>query len=193
MAMRQNSTIFSNPQKSSTKNSGAAPISVSRLQAATVSTPQRGVVPEYFGGLISENGAGTYNLDVLQPAGSLIVSMHIHAIALWTAGTSAQLNVGDFTNVASPVAIDDDGFFDNVDLKATDLLAGESLSLLGGGQGGKAGVYNAGSNTHWSNLYTATERIIRFSVVSVGAGTAGRTYCTVGFVHLVEHLRTVTQ
>jgi hypothetical protein len=154
---------------------------------------QSGAVVEAACAWIVENGAGTYNFDVLLPAGALITNILVHNHVLWAAATSASLEVGDFTNAATPVAIDADGFFTAVDLKATDLLALESVSLLGGGQGGVAGAYNAGTNTHWTNLYKATERILRFSTVSVGAGTAGRTFCAVTFVAPGETLVTVTQ
>jgi hypothetical protein len=142
---------------------------------------QAGVASETYTCLFQEAGANTYTFDVLIPAGAIIQDLFVHNIALWTAATSAALEVGDFTNAATPVAVDADGFFTAVDLKATDLLAGESISLLGGGQGGVAGAYNAGTNTHWTRLYVATERIVRFEVVSVGAGTAGRTICGVTF------------
>lgn len=167
----------------SRNNDAAAPVSIVRPGALSTTSVQNGVVPEYFEGLISENGANTYDLDFLVPAGATIIWLGVYAQALWTAATSATLNVGDYTNVATPVAIDADGFFAAVNLKATDLLVGESLTLLGSGQGGKAGAYLGGTATHWTNLYSATARIIRFSVASVGAGTAGRTRCTVGYIH----------
>lgn len=170
----------------------SAPITFLRNgRSGTAFNTQKGVAPEYYEGLITETGGATYNLDFLIPAGATIVWLSVYATALWTAGTSATLEVGDYSTAATPVEIDANGFFANVNLKATDLLAGESLTLLGGGQGGKAGAYSAGTNTHWTNLYSATARILRFSVVSSGAGTAGRTRCMVGFVHPAGVFRSV--
>lgn len=116
----------------------------------------------------TEDGAGTYTGGVTVPAGATIVDIIVHAVALWAAGTSATMKVGD---------TDDDGFYTGVNLKATDLLAGESISFAQ--SGGKAGAYNAGTNTHWTNRYSASERTLNGIVTSVGAGTTGRTRMTV--------------
>lgn len=125
--------------------------------------------------LFTENGAGVYSASVRLPPHAVIVDIIISALALWTAATSALMVVGDFT--AAGVAIDEDGFFIGVNLKATDLLAGESVSFAR--DGGKAGAYNVGTNTHWTNRYLAAERTITGKVTSVGAGTAGRTVLAV--------------
>jgi hypothetical protein len=115
----------------------------------------------------TENGAGTYTGAVSVPAGATILDIIVNGVALWTAGTSASMEVGDGT--------DPDGYFTAVDLKATDLLAGESISFaLAGGQ---AGAYIA--NSQVSPRYAAAARTITGTVVSVGAGTAGRTRMTV--------------
>lgn len=121
-------------------------------------------------------GAGTYTGEVSLPAGATLLDVIVHNTALWTATTSATLNVGDFTT--ADVEIDANGIYAGVDLKATDLLAGESLSFAQ--SGGKAGAYNVGTNTHWTNRYSATARKIVGKVVTVGAaGNAGRTRMTV--------------
>lgn len=112
----------------------------------------------------TENGAGTYTGSVELPAGSTLLDIIVHATALWTAATSASLDVGD---------TDADGYYAAVNLKATDLLAGESLSFSHAG--GKGGAYFAGSNTHVTNRYSSTARTITGVVTSVGSGTAGRT------------------
>lgn len=111
----------------------------------------------------TEDGAGTYTGSVVQPAGSTLLDIVVNGVALWTAATSASLDIGDAT--------DPDGYFTAVNLKATDLLAGESLSF--GLAGGKAGAYIA--NSQISPRYSAAARTITGTVVSVGAGTAGRT------------------
>jgi hypothetical protein len=125
-------------------------------------------------GRIVENGAGTYTLDFKLPAGSSLVDIIVEAEALWAAGTSAALIVGDAT--------DDDGFIVSTDLKATDLLAGETIHIDGGveGAGGKLGAYaTVGTTTHVTQRYSASERTITAKVTSVGAGTTGRTRVTV--------------
>jgi hypothetical protein len=93
-----------------------------------------------------------------------LIDVIISAVALWAATTSATMVVGDAT--------DDDGYFTGVNLKATDLLVGESLSLAIAG--GKGGAYLA--NSHVSPRYSATARNIIGKVTTVGAaGSTGRT------------------
>jgi len=114
-------------------------------------------------------GAGTYTGSVTVPAGATIIDVIVHATALWDTGTSATMKVGD--------AADDDGIYTAVNLKATDLLAGESLSFAQ--SGGKAGAYNVGTNTHWTTRYSSSARVISGIITTVGTGTAGRTRMTV--------------
>lgn len=120
-----------------------------------------------------ENGAGTYTADFIIPAGSEIYDIVATAEALWTAATSAALIVGEVA--------DDDGFLASVNLKATDLLAGESISLQSTQvRGGNTGAYlTVGTSTHLGPRYSASERTITAKVTSVGAGTAGRTRVSV--------------
>jgi hypothetical protein len=121
---------------------------------------------------VETTGAGTYTGEVAIPAGATITDILVQGDVLWAATTSATLNVGDFTEAGA--AIDADGFYTAVNLKATDLLAGESLSFAQ--SGGKAGVYNAGTNTHWTNRKSSSNRLLRGVVVTVGAaGNTGRT------------------
>lgn len=123
-----------------------------------------------------ENGAGTYTADFKIPAGSTLIDVIIENEALWTAATSASLEVGD--------SGDPDGFFTAVDLKATDLLAVESASLASTQvRGGVEGAYaQVGTSTHLNRRYSASERTITATVASVGAGTAGRTNVLVLYV-----------
>ena len=121
--------------------------------------------------LFTEAGAGTYTGTVALPAGAVIVDVVVHAIALWAAATSAAMIVGD--------GVDDNGFFDAVDLKATDLLAGESVNFshTGGLEG--ADLDDPAAGAHVRRRYLATARDVVGKVVSVGAGTTGRTLMTV--------------
>jgi hypothetical protein len=117
----------------------------------------------------TEDGAGTYTGAVTVPAGATIHDIIVNGVVLWAAATSAVMKVGDAT--------DDDGYYTAVNLKATDLLAGESISFALAG--GKAGAYIA--NSQVSPRYSASARVISGIVTSVGAGTAGRTRMCVIF------------
>jgi hypothetical protein len=118
-------------------------------------------------------GAGTYTASVLLDAGSTLLDIIVNGVALWTATTSATLIVGDAGN--------DDGFYAAVDLKATDLLAGESLSFAFAA--GKAGAYIA--NSQVSPRYTGNGRTITAKVTTEGAaGDAGRTRVLVVYARM---------
>jgi hypothetical protein len=127
--------------------------------------------------LFTEAGAGTYTGGVTVPAGSVIVDIIVHAIALWDAATSAALDVGDFTTAG--VAIDANGYFAAVDLKATDLLAAESISFAQTGAKEGADLDDPAAGAHVRRRYLSTARVVTGVVTSVGAGTAGRTLMTV--------------
>lgn len=121
--------------------------------------------------LFTEAGAGTYTGTVALPAGAVVIDIIVHAIALWAAATSAALIVGD--------AADDNGFFASTDLKATDLLAAESISFAQTGAKEGADLDDPAAGAHVRRRYLATARNIIGKVVSVGAGTTGRTLMTV--------------
>ena len=82
-------------------------------------------------GNIAGGAAGVWNASFEIPSGAVLIDVIAHATAVWTATTSATLIVGDVTTPS--------GIFASVDLKATDLLAGESISI-NGLAGGKHGV-----------------------------------------------------
>lgn len=121
----------------------------------------------------TEAGDTTYTGSVSVPAGATILDVQVQAVALWDDGTSASMKVGD--------AADDDGFFTGVNLKATDLTAGQAISFAA--QGGKGGVYiTEGTGTHVLSTYSASARVVS-GVVTTGAqnGTAGRTRMIVAY------------
>jgi hypothetical protein len=128
--------------------------------------------------LFTEAGAGTYTGTVALPAGAVVVDIIIHAIALWAAATSASMIVGD--------TVDDNGFFNAVDLKATDLLAAESISFAQTGGKEGADLDDPAAGAHVRRRYLATARNIIGKVVSVGAGTTGRTLMTVVYTVPVQ-------
>lgn len=110
-------------------------------------------------------GAGVYTGSVTIPAGATIVDIIAYGEALWDNAGTAVLKVGID-------AVDDDGYFTGVNLKATDLLAGESLSFALAG--GKAGADIA--NSQVQRRYGAAERVVSGIVTtSSTGGTAGRT------------------
>ena len=116
------------------------------------------------------SGDGTYTGTIALPAGSQILDVAVHGIALWAGGTSASLVVGDGDSA--------NGFFTATDLYATDLLAGEVNNIEH--PGGKAGAY-IGSEQR--KLYSATARNVIGVVTQVGAGTAGRTRLVVTYAN----------
>lgn len=132
-----------------------------------------------------ENGAGTYQADFLLPASATLLDVIIEAEALWGAATSAVIDIGD-TN-------DPDGYFSAVNLKATDLLAGESMSIASTQtRGGDNGAYlTVGTSTHVDRRFSSSPRTISAVVTSVGAGATGRTRVVV--VYSVGLPTTVTQ
>jgi len=115
------------------------------------------------------DAAGVYTATIAIPAATIITDVGVHAVALWNAGTSATLNVGD---------ADTDGIFAAFDMKATDLLAGEGITLYNAGGKGGADV----SATHWNAGYLSTARNITFVLTTVGtAPTTGETICWVQY------------
>lgn len=113
-------------------------------------------------------GAGTYTWAMTLPANAVLLDIIVHATSVWTATNSAALEIGD--------GGDPDGFYTAVNLKATDLLAGESLSFAQAG--GKEGAYIA--NSQVSKRRDPSDRTITATVVTVGAaGNGGATSVTV--------------
>jgi hypothetical protein len=138
------------------------------------------------GQLIEADGsaAGVYTLDVFIPAYALVANVTVHNEALWTAGTSAGLEVGFYSvaDGAISTVIDADDIFTAVDLKATDLLAGEGIDFNRGGgvEGDLNGV--VATQLHLIDAVDAVDRFIRFKVTTVGTvGTAGKTYVYVQY------------
>lgn len=154
---------------------------VASVQPSITNLPQECV--RVAGLRFEENGAGTYTGTITIPAYAVLLDVIVNAEVLWAAGTSAALEVGDDD--------DPDGFYAAIDLKATDLLAGESLDFIRAGAAADAGAYlETGTSTHISARVSTAERTITATVTSVGAGTAGRTI--VAAVYAVPTLEQVT-
>lgn len=127
----------------------------------------------------TEQAGTTCTGTVVLPAGSTLHDIMVTSSVLW-GGTSAVMKVGD--------SVDDDGFFIGVDLKATDLLVGEVLSLGDSENwGGKNGAYLVAATgqrgpvtTNFGLYYGAGSSII--GVVTMGTpSTTGRTFMTVTY------------
>jgi hypothetical protein len=111
--------------------------------------------------------AGTWTGNVVIPAGACLVDVIVYGTALWTATTSATLTVGDTT--------DPDGYYTGVNLKATDLTAGQALNFAMAG--GKHGAYLEDAATAGSQVsknYSTAERTVTAAVVTVGAPVTTR-------------------
>ncbi len=152
---------------------------LNKLDGGSVTNTELNLLTGVLGGIVEShevfftenatNDVHTGNITI--PAGATILDITVHAVALWTA-TTASLEVG-------VVSDDPDGFFTAVDLKANDLLAGESINL--GKTGGVEGAYLI--TDEWEHLYTATSRVVRCTIaVGTPATTAGRTRFVVTYV-----------
>lgn len=163
---------------------GTATLSAKTLNTPTLSTPVI-TAPSGSGFVISktitftEQAGTTCTGTVVLPAGSTLHDIMVTSSVLW-GGTSAVLKVGD--------SVDDDGFFVGVDLKATDLLVGEVLSLGDSENwGGKNGAYLVAATgqrgpaaTNFGLYYGAGSSII--GVVTMNTpSTTGRTFMTVTY------------
>lgn len=114
-------------------------------------------------------GALTYTGSVTIPAGATIHDVIVHGTALWD-------NAGAVTMKVGLDGLDDDGFFTAINLKATDLLAGESISFALAG--GKAGADIA--NSQVMRRYLATARVLSGIITTASTGgSTGRTRMTV--------------
>lgn len=114
-------------------------------------------------------GALTYTGSVSVPAGAYLLEVIVHAVALWDNAGAVTMKVGD--------AADDDGIFTGVNLKATDLLAGESICIeaAGGKQGADLDDF-AAPGAQMRRRYLSTARVISGIITAAGAGgSAGRT------------------
>ncbi len=116
-------------------------------------------------------GAGTYTATVPIPSGGTVIDVCWRNTALWTAATSATLDIGD--------GDDADGFFAAIDLKSAP--AADTAEAPGGVsnllQGTGSGAYK-GKMKYYNDVGTITA-----SVVTVGeTGDAGRSIMLVTYV-----------
>lgn len=118
---------------------------------------------------VETTGAGTYTATVPIPAGAVIQDVRWNNQALWTAATSATLNVGD--------ALNSSGYFTAVNLKAApvaDVNNAGGISSVDSDTG--AGAYAGFLNTYPSGG-TITAQVVTVG----GSGNAGRSTLTVQY------------
>lgn len=122
----------------------------------------------------------THTGTVVIPAGGTLHDIVVTSSVLWTGGTAA-ISVGDAQAAT--------GWFNAVDLKATDLLVGEALRASDAttGWGGKngaylvaaTGVFGQATATKAGPYYVTAGSVIGVVTVGTPATTAGRTFMTV--------------
>ena len=122
--------------------------------------------------------AGVYRKDFQIPAYGVLLDVWVHNEELWTAASSATLDVGTFLDASGAISteIDADGIFAAISLKATDLTKGQALAFAR--VGGKGGAQlTEGSSSHYLNLVKDDPFWVSAVVTTVGTvGTAGETY-----------------
>jgi hypothetical protein len=112
--------------------------------------------------------AGTWSGSIAIPAGACIVDVIVHCTAVWNATTTAVLTVGDGDTA--------DGYYTAVNLKATDLTAGQDLTLAMAG--GKQGTFlgdASSAGVHTTKAFNLAARNCVAKVITTGAPVTGRT------------------
>lgn len=123
--------------------------------------------------------AGTYTATVAVPAGATVLDVIWRNTALWTAATSATLNVGDDD--------DNDGYIAAVDLKSA-----PAADVNGaGGISTKASSTGTGAMKGAGGRYCAAAKTLTATVVTVGStGNAGRSRLLVEYSQPVAEAAT---
>ena len=120
--------------------------------------------------------AGVYTGSVTVPADAWLLDIKIWNDVYWTAATTAAMIVGD---VGDP-----NGWYDAIDLKATDIVAGADAEVIDfNNPGGQEGLYLVTATGERAEMYSASARIITGEITTTGAtGNAGRTRMLVLYV-----------
>lgn len=141
----------------------------------------------------SSNGWRSYTGIVNLPKRALLFDIVAYAEVVWDDTGTVSMNVGDHNTAGT--ALDADGYFTGVNLKATDLTAEQTIRLSGNlaTAGGEGGAYtNVGTNTHLTDLYYPDGGQIRVTIAAQnGDGDAGKTHLFVvygvdAFMHQVR-------
>jgi len=119
--------------------------------------------------------AGTWTATWTIPARAVITDIILCGVALWNAGTTAVLDVGD--------ADDPDGWFSQVDLKGSELSVDAAVNFSHSGN--VEGAYLTSADTAsaaTTNRYSASEKTITATITTVGtAVSTGETIITVKY------------
>lgn len=123
----------------------------------------------------TEAGDTTYTASVPIPVGSLVHEIEIRSTVLWDDTGAVTAIVGD--------TADPNGYFDAVNMKATDLLVGEVLRMSNSEYwGGVQGAYLvAASGTNSASYYAAASNITAVITTANQNGSAGRTFMWVTY------------
>ena len=115
---------------------------------------------------IETSGAGVYTGSVTVPAESWLLDIKIWNAAYWTNAGTAAMIVGD--------GVDPNGWYDAIDLKATDIVPNEVIDF--NNPGGQEGAYLVTATGQRSTMYSTLARVVTGEITtSSTGGTAGRT------------------
>ena len=139
-----------------------------------------------------QTALGVFSAEVRLPAYAVLLDIVVHAEEVWDAA-AASLQAGIYTSSsqAKSTVTDADGFYTAVDLTATDLTKGQSISFSerDGGVGGTR--LTEGTSTHGLDWVGDDERFIVIDVTTLTTvGTAGETYVYV--IYAVPEMDTPT-
>lgn len=137
------------------------------ISGGVVSQPGRILFEEV---VFTEGGAaGTYTGSVTVPAKSWLLDIKIFNETAWNAGTDAVMIVGD--------AADPNGWFDDISVKATDIVAGANAEVIDfNNPGGKPGAYLVTATGERAEMYSDSARVVTGVITTTGAaGDAGET------------------
>lgn len=162
------------------ESSPVSPLSVVNISSLISANMSRGgIITKHV--TYTENATNTIHTGTVPiPAGAWLHNIQILNEVLWGAA-SASMDVGD--------TADPNGYFDTIDLKATDLLVGEVLdtspSTSWGGQEGAYLVAATGrrgpTSTNFAKYYKAGSSITGVITVGTPGSTAGRTHMLVSY------------
>jgi hypothetical protein len=115
------------------------------------------------------SGSGVYTGSVTVPANAWLIDIKLYNTVYWDNAGTIVMKVGD--------AVDDDGWYTGVNLKATDIVAGADAEVIDfDNPGGQEGAYLVTATGERALMYSALVRVISGIVTtSSTGGTAGRT------------------
>lgn len=190
-------TIINRGADSVTFNANGTSAAAKDQFKTAITIPPGGQVPVFYNGTqweptggsnfvtrmvaFTENATNTIHTGTVPlPPGAYLEKIQVLSSALWGAA-AAVLSVGDTASA--------NGYFNAVNLKATDLLVGEVLdSDQSESWGGKQGAYlvsatgqRGPTSTNFGRYYPAGSNIVGVVTVTTPAVTTGRTFMIVTY------------